>query len=308
VSADGKGAVAAVDCGTNSTRLLIVDEQGRELARDMRHTRLGEGVHASRMLSEAAIERTVDALRLFRATCDDHGVAHIRVVATSAARDATNSNQFFDAAEQAIGVRPELLDGRDEGLLTFRGATAGLAPAPCLVVDIGGGSTEFVAGEPDGSGVRFARSLDMGVVRLTELALPGDPPTAGQLDDAFSIVEAHLAEIEELLGSDCDFMLVGAAGTVTTLAGMHLGLSRYEPAKTHHHVLSRDDVERLFREISSQTVAERMQNPILPEKRADVIVAGAVILLQVMRQFDFDNCLVSEHDILDGLAESLRSA
>lgn len=305
--------VAAVDCGTNSTRLLVSDG-GTTIERLMRITRLGQGVDQTRVLAPEAIQRTISVLREFRRVMDDLGVGAVRMTATSAARDATNRDEFFDAAESAIGVRPELLTGDEEGRLSYVGATAELDPegGPYLIVDIGGGSTEFAVGprsadrplEPFG-----AVSVDIGCVRLTEKFLHHDPPRPEELSQAVSVVRDYLDDvIRDLPESDSAHRLVGLAGTVTTVAAVEIGLATYDRDRIHHFVLTREAAEDVFRTLASEPRRDRIFNPGLEEERADVIVAGCLILVTIMRRFGFDECLVSEADILDGLAMSLLGA
>ena len=297
---------AAIDCGTNSTRLLVADDDGRPVERLMEITRLGRGVDATGALAPAAIERTIATLHRYRAVMDRHGVARVRIAATSAARDASNCGEFFDAAEAIIGTRPELLSGRAEGELSFRGATADLDPAdgPFLVADIGGGSTEFVVGTTSVEGVL---SLDMGCVRLTEKFLHHDPPQAAELSAALSVVDAHLDDLErEIPQVRSVNRFVGLAGTVTTVAAVEQGLPGYDPEKIHHFVLTRAAAEDVFRTLATETVEQRKTNPGMEAERADVIVGGCCVLVAIMRRFGFDECHVSEADILDGLVLSLR--
>jgi len=298
--------VAAIDCGTNSTRLLIADGAGQTLDRRMQITRLGQGVDATGRLAPEAIERTVEVLRQFRAAMDERGVERVRMTATSAARDAANRDDFFTAAEDAVGTKPELLTGDEEARLSFRGATAELDPAdgPFLVVDIGGGSTEFAAGsgdgEPDG-----AVSVDIGCVRLTEKFLHSDPPTAVELSQALSVARDYLDDVARDLPAAVDArQLVGLAGTVTTVAAIEQGLP-YQRDRIHHFVLTREAVEDVFRTLATEKRADRLHNPGLEAGRADVIVAGTAILVSIMRYFEHATCLVSEADILDGLVLSL---
>lgn len=298
--------VAAVDCGTNSTRLLV-SEDGEQpgVERLMRITRLGQGVDAARRLDPAAIDRTVDVLREYRQVMDRHRVERVRATATSAARDAENREQFFDAAEEVIGTRPELLGGEEEGRLSFIGATAALDPAqgPFLVVDIGGGSTELVVG---GAEPAAMVSVDMGCVRVTEKFLHSDPPHPAELSQAISVVHAHLDDVERDAPAVKDARrLVGLAGTITTMAAVEIGLARYDPERIHHFVLTRAAAEDVFRTLATEARADRIHNPGLEEARADVIVGGAAILVTVMRHFGFEECLVSEADILDGLVSTL---
>ena len=300
------GSLAAIDCGTNSTRLLVADEQGATLERLMRITRLGQGVDATGRLAPDAVERTLVVLREYRETMDRLGVERVRMTATSAARDAANRDEFLDAAEAVVGARPELLGGDDEARLSFLGATAELdaGDGPFLVVDIGGGSTEFAVGpQPDRPGEpEGVLSLDMGCVRLTEKFLHSDPPSAEELSQALSVVRDYLEDVARDLPTTREAnQLVGLAGTVTTVAAVEQGLSTYDRDRIHHFVLSRAAAEDVFRTLATEPRADRVHNPGLEAARADVIVGGCCALVAVMRYFGFDQCLVSEADILDGL-------
>jgi exopolyphosphatase/guanosine-5'-triphosphate,3'-diphosphate pyrophosphatase len=295
-------AVAAVDIGTNSVRLLVTDARGVELERPMRITRLGQGVDVSGELAPDAIARTVAVLAEYRLLCERHGVARIRATATSAARDARNSAHFFDQAERALGTRPELLSGADEARLSFQGATADVAPelGPFLIMDIGGGSTELVVGRHEPAALA---SLQLGCVRMSERHLKSDPPSAAEL-------AACQADVERVLGStQIDARgaqtVVGLAGTVTALSAMQLGLERYDASRTHHSKLTLAQVESAFQALSRASLAERRELLVEPQ-RADVIVGGAAVLLGCLRHFGIRELLVSEHDILDGLAASVR--
>ena len=295
--------VAAVDCGTNSTRLLIGDGR-RSVERLMRITRMGEGVDATGRLAPQAIDRVVGVLREFRSSMDRHGVTRCRVTATSAARDAANRDEFFDVAEAVLGHRPELLSGIEEGRLSFAGATADLDPVdgPFLVLDIGGGSTEFVVGTTE---VEGTLSCDIGCVRLTEQWIEHDPPLPEELVACLSIAEGHVDDVLRVVPSVAGARtLVGLAGTVSCVAAVEIGLATYDRDRIHHFRLSREAVEDVFRTLATETRAERLENPGMEEDRADVIVGGVAILVKVMRQMGFDECLVSESDILDGLVAS----
>jgi exopolyphosphatase/guanosine-5'-triphosphate,3'-diphosphate pyrophosphatase len=296
--------VAAVDIGTNSARLLVTDAEGRELERRMRITRLGEGVDATGALRPDAVERTLSVLSEYGATLEKHGATRVRAVATSAARDARNSSDFLDAVETALGTRPVLLSGEDEALLSFRGATAELPQnaGPFLVIDVGGGSTEFVFGE--GAPEAWI-SLDVGCVRLSERHFASDPPSSTELEACLSDVRKELARVRSIIDPKRARLVVGLAGTVTALSALHLGLERYDASRTHHSVLSRATVETLFERLSKHTLEERRALLVEPG-RADSIVGGAAVLVQILRDFDVSELLVSEHDILDGLAASLR--
>jgi exopolyphosphatase / guanosine-5'-triphosphate,3'-diphosphate pyrophosphatase len=306
-------ALAAVDCGTNSTRLLVADASGRPLERLMRITRLGYGVDRTKALDPGAIDRTVAVLREYRTVMDDLGVGAVRITATSAARDATNREDFFAAATEAVGARPELLGGEAEGALSFAGATAELDPAagPYLVVDIGGGSTELAVG-PDPARAPSApiavRSLDVGCVRLTERFLHGDPPTGDEIAAAAAHVDALLRDATDqqpaLRGAS---RMVGLAGTVASLAALDQGLVGYDRDRLHHYALSRRSVEHLLAGLAGESVEARRRRPGMEAARADVIVGGALVLDRLLRHFSLDGCVTSEADILDGLIMSLRS-
>ena len=303
--------VAAIDLGTNSARLLVADVEGsgadaslRAVDRRMRITRLGQGVDASRMLHPDAIERNLAVLREFQGVIAGLGVERVRATATSAARDATNRDDFFLPATEIVGAEPELLSGEEEAALSFLGATAGLRePAPYLVVDVGGGSTELVLGT---HAPESLVSLDVGCVRLTEAYLHSDPPTPEELSAAVTVVRDHLTEAAgEVQGAASARTLVGLAGTVTTMAAIEQGLPDYDPDLVHHFRLTRAAAEDVFRTLAVEAVDQRRCNPGLEPGRADVIVGGAVIVVCVMRHFGFDEMLVSESDILDGLARSI---
>ena len=301
--------VAAIDCGTNSTRLLGGEATGapgpfRCVDRRMTITRMGEGVDASGRLNGAAMARVLDVLGEYRTVMDRHRVMACRITATSAARDAANRDDFFDAAEAVVGTRPELLSGLEEGRLSFAGATADLdaADGPFLVVDIGGGSTEFVVGTTDAEG---ALSCDMGCVRLTEQWIDHDPALPEELVACLSVVDAHLDDVaREVPGVGRARTLVGLAGTVSCAAAVEIGLADYDRDRIHHFRLTREAVEDVFRTLATEDREERLANPGMEEARADVIVGGMSILVKVMRRFGFDACLVSESDILDGLVAS----
>jgi exopolyphosphatase / guanosine-5'-triphosphate,3'-diphosphate pyrophosphatase len=309
----GGGRVGALDFGTNSTRLLVAevgaDGEVATLERRMTITRLGQGVDADRRLHADAIARNVAAARAYREVLDELGATRVRAAATSAARDAANRDEFFDAIEAVLGARPELLDGAEEGRLAFEGATLGLTPAtappPYLVVDIGGGSTEFVLGAP-GEGVLGVVSTEMGCVRLTEQYLTSDPPAPDELAAALSVVRVHLDDAERAIPRMREAgTVIGVAGTVSTVAAVEQGLAVYDRDKIHHFRLTRAAVEDVFRTLATEPAVDRRHNPGLEPGRVDVIVGGTLILAAVMRHLDLDEVLVSESDILDGIALSL---
>lgn len=297
--------VAAIDCGTNSTRLLVSEGGRVTLDRLMRITRLGKGVDGTGRLDGDAIARTVDVLREYRAVMDRFSVERVRITATSAARDAANRDEFFDAAHAVVGARPELLSGDEEGRLSFLGATADLDPAsgPFLVCDIGGGSTEFAFGA---TSCEAAISIDVGCVRITEQFLHGDPPTAEELSTALSVIEVHLDDVARAIPDGPEAAtFVGLAGTVSTAASVELGLATYDRDRIHHFTLTKAAVEDVFRTLATEAIADRVFNPGLERERADVIVGGLCVLVTIMRRWGLSTCLVSESDILDGLAMSI---
>jgi len=297
-------AVAAIDIGTNSVRLLLTDSEGNELERLMRMTRLGQGVDVTGELAPEAIARTTQVLAEYSTRIRALGATRIRAVATSAARDARNGADFFDAAERALGVRPELLSGDAEARLSFSGATLGLArdDAPFLVVDLGGGSTEFVLGtnQPEA-----AISLQMGCVRMSERHLRSDPPTSAELTACQSDVRRGLARVREVMDVTKARTVIGLAGTVTALSAMQLGLAHYDATRTHHSRLTAEQVANLCARLARATVSERRLLLVEPA-RAEVIVGGAVVLATLMSELELSELLVSERDILDGLAGSVR--
>lgn len=291
---------AAVDCGTNSTRLLISD--GRtQIERHMRVTRLGAGVDRTGRLDPEAIERTLSVMRDYRAIMDRYEVAGVRIAATSASRDAANRADFFGPATEILGAEPELISGTEEAQLSFDGATRDLPPVDgrTLVVDIGGGSTEFALGTDE---LESSLSVDMGCVRMTEKFLHHDPPLAEELSNALSVVEQHLDDVaREVPGAGDAVRFVGLAGTVTTIAAVELGLAEYSRDAIHHFVLTRDAAEDVFRTLATEALEDRRHNPGLDPGRVDVIVGGCCVLLGIFRYFGFSECVVSEADILDGL-------
>jgi exopolyphosphatase/guanosine-5'-triphosphate,3'-diphosphate pyrophosphatase len=300
---------AAIDCGTNSTRLLIAHPGGATLERLNRITRLGAGVDRTGRLAADAVQRTVTVLEEYRRAMDRHRVVKARMTATSAARDADNREEFFSAAEGVIGIAPELLSGAEEGRLSFDGATSELDPGsgPWLVVDIGGGSTELVAGPLQGGRAPLAvRSLDVGCVRLTERFLASDPPAVAEIESARRFVgDLVTRAVEQDPGLAGGRALVGLAGTVACLASVDQGADEYDRDRVHHYVLTLDRVDQMLGRLSSLTSAQRRLVPGVEPGRADVIVGGTVVLDEIMRQLAFDECLTSEADILDGLVLSL---
>lgn len=315
--------VAAVDCGTNSIRLLIadIDAERRELTdvtRDMKIVRLGEGVDRTGRLSEAAIDRTISALRGYADQIAEQGATSVRMVATSASRDAENAADFARQVKEVLGVVPEVVSGDEEAALSFTGATRELGggedgdEAPYLVTDIGGGSTEFASRIADPGGSRLAHiSVDIGCVRLTERYLHSDPPAADEIAATKRDIDATLEQVATVLSQSAGVpvtaakTLVGLAGSVTTIAGIALGLDEYDSARIHHSRVSAARVHEIAERLLGQTRAERGAIGVMHPGRVDVIGGGALILDAIMAKFGFAEVLVSEHDILDGIAWSL---
>ncbi len=311
----GPQRVAAIDCGTNSLRLLVADvpEAGAhtDVVRRMEIVRLGQGVDATGRLAPEAIERTRRVLADYAGQAGELGATAVRMVATSATRDAENRADFEEMVRATLGHLPDVVTGREEAELSFLGATASLDAAatahghpapepPFLVVDIGGGSTEFVLG--DAGGVRAAHSVDIGCVRLTERHLRSDPPDADEIQRAESDIRAALAEVAREVAVGEAVTLVGLAGSVTTVAALALHLPAYDPAAIHGSRIPVAGVRSVTAGLLTATRQQRAALPVMHPGRVDVIGAGALILRVIMDAFEFDEVVVSEHDILDGIA------
>lgn len=301
--------IAAIDCGTNSTRLLIVgkndNDEHQTITRQTQITRLGEGVDSQHSLLPSAIDRTLVTLFGYKEELSKHDVSQVRVVATSAVRDADNGQVFLDAAEDIIGVKTECLSGLEEAKLSFQGATFELnkSKAPFLVIDIGGGSTEFAFGQEK---CESFLSTDVGCVRLTERFIQNDPPLPEELSAALSLIDLHLDDVlMEIPSLNQATTIIGVAGTVITTSMIEQGLDSYSYNKVHGHRMSKESIEEVFRLLVTDDRNGRLSNPGMEEGRVDVIVGGLCILVQVMRKFNFEEILVSEKDILDGLTLSL---
>jgi exopolyphosphatase/guanosine-5'-triphosphate,3'-diphosphate pyrophosphatase len=301
--------VAGIDCGTNSIRLLVADvgDAGlTEVVRAMEIVRLGEGVDRTGRLSPAAIGRTRVALERYAKTIAETGAQRVRMVATSASRDAENADDFRAMVRGVLGQDPEVISGDAEARLSFTGAIAGLrAEAPYLVVDIGGGSTEFVLGT---DAVEAARSVDIGCVRLTERHLHDDPPTAAQIAAAEADIRAAVALARETVPVERAATLVGLAGTVTTVTALALGLPAYDSTKIHHARVTAAQVSDVTAMLLRSTHAERAALPVMHPGRVDVIGAGALVLQVLMEAVGADEMVASEHDILDGIALSIAAS
>ncbi|MFE5833613.1 MULTISPECIES: exopolyphosphatase [unclassified Streptomyces] len=300
--------VAGIDCGTNSIRLLVADvhpETGElvELDRRMTIVRLGQGVDRTGRLAPEALERTFAACREYAAVIEELGAERIRFVATSASRDAENRDEFVNGVVEILGVEPEVITGDQEAAFSFAGATGELPGTETyLVVDIGGGSTEFVTGTDH---VQAARSVDIGCVRLTERHVRHDPPTAEEAEAIRADVRAALDLAAEAVPIDTAGVLVGLAGSVTTVAAIALGLPEYDSEKVHHSRISAGQVAEVTDRLLASTHDERAAIPVIHPGRVDVIVAGALVLREIVERVGAREVVVSEHDILDGIALSV---
>ncbi|OLF11062.1 exopolyphosphatase [Actinophytocola xinjiangensis] len=313
--------IAAIDCGTNSIRLLVADvtehDDGhrslRDVHREMRIVRLGEGVDATGRLAPAALARTRDALADYTAVCRRKGVERVRMVATSATRDAGNRDEFFDMTRAVLGVEAEVISGDEEARLSFTGAVGDLEPqdGPFVVTDIGGGSTEVVTGTWDGrrAEVTGALSTDIGCVRITERCLRGDPPTSEEIAAGREFAEATLARAFERVPVAGTRTWIGVAGTITTLSAVAQDLPAYDSERTHLSRLSDNEIASVAGRLLGASRAERGAIGAIHPGRVDVIGGGALIT-QVLadnlaERAGINGILVSEHDILDGIALSL---
>ncbi|MEV5979270.1 Ppx/GppA phosphatase family protein [Streptomyces sp. NPDC052114] len=309
--------VAAIDCGTNSIRLLVADADPLtgelvDLDRRMEVVRLGQGVDKTGRLAQEALDRTFAACRRYAEVIKEHGAERVRFVATSASRDAENRDDFVRGVLDILGVEPEVISGDQEAEFSFTGATKELTgrddlAKPYLVVDIGGGSTEFVVGTDR---VDAARSVDVGCVRMTERHLVrdgvvSDPPTSGQLDAIRADIEAALDLAEETVPLRQARTLVGLAGSVTTVAAIALGLESYDWSAIHHARIPREQVAAIVDRLSRATHDERAAIPVMHPGRVDVIAAGGLVLLGIMDRIGAEEVVVSEHDILDGIGWSI---
>jgi len=306
-AAGGRVRVAAIDCGTNSIRLLIANWiEGRlfDVLREMRIVRLGEGVDRTGQLAPAALERTRLALAGYAAAIAEHGTERVRMVATSATRDATNRDVFLAMVRSVLGVEPEVISGAEEAALSFAGAVNGLPgiSGPVLVTDIGGGSTELVLGDPATPDRLRSHSMDVGCVRMTERHLRSDPPTADQIAATGDDLRAAIAAAAVDVAITVPATFVGVSGTVTTVAAIALRLDRYDPEAIHGSVLSAEQVEDVTARLLAMSHAERAALPVMHPGRVDVIGGGALVLRALLEATGAADVIVSEHDILDGIA------
>lgn len=306
--------VAAIDCGTNSIRLLIADITNgalTDVVRTMVIVRLGEGVDKTGEFSQAALERTFAAIETFASLISEHQPELVRFVATSASRDVSNRDEFVDGVASRLGIEPDIISGDEEAALSFLGATADLTnlseppTAPYLVIDIGGGSTEFVLGT---TGPTAAISTNVGCVRMTERHLISDPATPQQIAAAISDIDAAIDLAYGAVPIAQANSLIGLAGSVATVAAIALGLSEYDSTAIHGSRISAQDVHRVTQDLLAMTRAERAKLGPMHEGRIDVIGSGALVLDRIMIRTGLKQVVVSERDILDGIARGLISS
>ena len=296
---------AAVDIGSNSTNLLIVDQSGQTLERVVRSTRLGANIATTGALSAESMQRTLECLSEYESLIKQHKVSRRRTVATAACRVANNTSQFFAEVKKISGTEPELISGEIEGALSFVGATSSLdEKMATLVIDIGGASTELMVGTET---LDFAVSLPFGAVNLTEAELHRDPPRPEELTNAISLVSDAIDDVAHnypLIGQ-ID-RVVGVAGTIVTVAAVEVGQKTFDPSALHKLKLSREAVEDVFRTLATERLSDRVFNPGLPRDRADIIVGGCCVLVAVMRRLQISEIVVSQYNLLDGLISELR--
>jgi exopolyphosphatase/guanosine-5'-triphosphate,3'-diphosphate pyrophosphatase len=314
--------IAAIDIGSNSTNLLVTDEHGAQLVREVNVTALGEGVARTNVLSPAAIERTLAVIGRYAAVVAQHD-AELHITGTAACRMASNTNDFFAQVRTATGVEPRLLSVADEARLAWHGAVASLpaTDGDTMVIDIGGASTELTVGAHPGvpaqpsaqssaqSSALTSVSLPFGVVTLTEAELHSDPPRAEELSNAVSMVgdavDNAAIEYPQLAGAQ---RVVGVAGSIVTIAAVELGLQHFDAARLHGMVLTKSAAEDVFRTLATERLADRVHNPGLPVERAGVIVGGCCLLVAIMRRLHLEHIIVSTHNLLDGVVAEARAS
>ena len=298
-------ALAAIDIGSNSTNLLIVDQAGKTLERIVRSTRLGANLTTTGVLSAESIQRTLESLNEYEVLIKRHNVLSRRTVATAACRVAKNTDEFFAAVKKVSGAEPELISGEIEGALSFVGATSTFSDkSPTLVIDIGGASTELMVGSET---LDFAVSLPFGAVNVTESELHRDPPRPEELTNAISLVSDAVDDVAHNYPqvSQVD-RIVGVAGTIVTVAAVEVGQKVFDTNSLHELRLTRQAVEDVFRTLATEPLKDRVFNPGLPSDRADIIVGGCCVLVAVMRRLQISELVVSQYNLLDGLIAELR--
>ena len=307
---------AAIDCGTNAIRLLVAEiNDGTivDIVREMRTVRLGEGIDATGEISAAALDRTLSAVEDYARTIEDMNVGAVRMVATSASRDARNAQEFVVGVRDRLGVAPEVIPGHEEAMLSFIGAVRGLPSnlltSPVLVADIGGGSTEFVLGDvsDDHQDVVASTSVDIGCVRMTERHLHDDPPTAAQIAATVETINAVLDDAFARVPVGDVSTFVGLAGSVTTVAALAHNLPVYEASAIHGSVTTAAQVNSVTERLLAMTRAERAELAVMHPGRVDVIAGGALVLREILRRLPVDTVVASETDLLDGIVYSLAA-
>ena len=308
----GMKRVAALDCGTNSIRLLIAEENPEasafiEISRKMSIVKLGEGVDKNKAFLPDAISRTLTALKVFAADIAEAKVEQVRFCATSATRDAQNRDEFLIPVAQILGITPEVISGEEEARLSFKGATQGLdkASGPFLVVDIGGGSTEFVLGSDH---VDAARSVNIGCVRMSERHFKNDPPTQSEIESAREDIKNAIALAAEVVPIKSAKTLVAVAGTATTVAAAALNLAKYDSDLIHLSKISAIETRRVSNWLLSLTRQERSNLGYMHPGRVDVISAGSLVLAEIIEATGLESFTASENDILDGMVWSMLNA
>jgi exopolyphosphatase/guanosine-5'-triphosphate,3'-diphosphate pyrophosphatase len=299
-------SVAVIDVGTNSTNLLVQDNDGLDLARVVATTRLGEALQQTGLLSDEAITRTVDMIASHIAVATSHGVSHVVITGTAACRRAHNTQKFIDAVQARTGIIVEILSEKDEATFAFRGALVGLPEilAPQLVIDIGGGSTEYTVGVLD---AEMSASIPFGSVTGTASHITTNIPRPEDLTNLIGAVSDDLEEIQRAIPAvNSPARAIGIAGTIVTIAAVEIGLASFDDAALHGFVLTRDAAEDVFRTLATETLAQRILNPGLSADRADIIVAGCCILVSTMRRLRLDEIVVSTRSLLDGIAARER--
>jgi len=300
--------VGAVDIGTNSVRLLIAEqnERWRDLLRMVEITRLGEGVDKTRTIKKEAMQRTLAVLAQYKELMERYGVERSRIISTSAMRDATNASEFISLVKDKLGLIIEVISGEEEGRLTFAGATGpdSLVPrtALVLVVDVGGGSTEYIYGRH--GEVLGAKSINFGSVRLTELFMRHDPPLKGELDEARAMIDRLAKPVFEEIAENKPSLMIAVAGTATQLAAVCYGVEPYDPEKIHGSKITLAQLKSLIEKLASVRLEERKKIKGMHPKRSDVVIAGALILEQTLVGLGFSEMIISEKDSLDGIAYS----
>ncbi len=310
-------SVAVVDIGTISTRLCISSADGSAI-RDARITHTGEGLRSTKRISAEAFDRLTSCLVDYREMIDDAGAAQVRVVATAVARDATNQDALADVVRSALGTEVEVLSGEDEARLAFAGAVRGIDSEEfddrgmILVIDVGGGSTEFSLGSVAG-GYERGFSADVGASKLTDAYLLSDPPQADELSAALSIVELHVDDVRREVPGLADALsssglVIGVGGSMSTMAAVEIGLAAYDRDALHGFVLKRSAVEDVFRTLATETAQDRAFNPGLEPDRVALIVGGSCVVVETMRQLDIDQIVVSQSDLIDGIVFQMLEA